>query len=178
MSDCLFYVFATIAIAAALFMIASRSAVNSAIGMIVALVAVAADYFLLDAPFLGVIQILVYAGAVMVLFLFIIMLLDVDKEARAARSRGKWITGAIVTVALVAGVVCALTQGGLQSFADAPPAEVVDSVNAPLPHGENVRDFGRGLFTKYMLPIQIAGFLLLSAMIGVVSISKRSKDAA
>lgn len=178
MSDCLFYIFATIAVAAAVFMISARSAVNSAVGMIVALVAVAADFFLLDAPFLGVIQILVYAGAVMVLFLFIIMLLDVDKAARAPRSKAKWITGALIALALTGGVAYALTHGGLEYFAEAPPADVADSVNAPLPFGTTVRDFGRGLFTKYMLPIQIAGFLLLSAMVGVVAIAKRSKDAA
>ena len=96
MSDCLFYVFAAIAVAAALFMVSSRSAVNSAVGMIAALVAVAADYFLLDAPFLGVLQVLVYAGAVMVLFLFIIMLLDVDKASATKRSGAKWIKGALI----------------------------------------------------------------------------------
>lgn len=181
MSDCLFYVFAALAVAAALFMVSSRSAVNSAMGMIAALVAIAADYFLLDAPFLGVLQVLVYAGAVMVLFLFIIMLLDVDKAARAPRPVAKWAAGVIVTLVLAGGVAYALTHGVDAVIAGAKPASPAApefAINAPLPHGTSAKEFGYGLFTKYMLPLQIAGFLLLSAMIGVVTLSKRPKDAA
>jgi NADH-quinone oxidoreductase subunit J len=168
MSDCLFYVFAALAAASALFMVSARSAVNSAMGMILALVAVAADYFLLDAPFLGVLQVLVYAGAVMVLFLFIIMLLDVDKASHAKRPVAKWAAGV------------AVTHGGITNHAatPTPAAPLADGIDAPLPHGTTAKEFGYGLFTKYMLPLQIAGFLLLSAMIGVVTLSKRPKDAA
>lgn len=190
MSDCLFYVFAAIAVAAALFMVSSRSAVNSAVGMIVALVAVAADYFLLDAPFLGVLQVLVYAGAVMVLFLFIIMLLDVDKASAAKRSVAKWVKGALVLALLCGGVTTAVVNGGLQGApAHAAPAspsqaaatEITQNDETPIPaqpiaHTTSAKSFGFGLFTKYMLPLQIAGFLLLSAMIGVVTISKKAKD--
>jgi NADH-quinone oxidoreductase subunit J len=179
MSDCLFYVFAALAVASALFMVSSRSAVNSAMGMIVTLVAVAADYFLLDAPFLGVLQVLVYAGAVMVLFLFIIMLLDVDKASHAKRPAAKWAVGVIITLLLAGGVAYALTHGGLPANAPhAAPANANVAMDAPLPHGTSAKEFGYGLFTKYMLPLQIAGFLLLSAMIGVVTLSKRPKDAA
>ena len=179
MSDCLFYVFAALAVASALFMVSSRSAVNSAMGMIATLVAVAADYFLLDAPFLGVLQVLVYAGAVMVLFLFIIMLLDVDKASHAKRPASKWAVGVIVTLVLAGAIAYALTHGGLSNHAATPPAApLADGVDAPLPHGVTAKEFGFGLFTKYMLPLQIAGFLLLSAMIGVVTLSKRPKDAA
>lgn len=176
MSDCLFYVFAALATVSALFMVSSRSAVNSAMGMIAALVAVAADYFLLDAPFLGVLQVLVYAGAVMVLFLFIIMLLDVDKASHAKRPVAKWAAGITVTILLAGGIAYALTHGGVP--AKAAPAVSTAEFNAPLPHATTAKEFGYGLFTKYMLPLQIAGFLLLSAMIGVVTLSKRPKDAA
>jgi NADH-quinone oxidoreductase subunit J len=179
MSDCLFYVFATLATISALFMVSSRSAVNSAMGMIAALTAVAADYFLLDAPFLGVLQVLVYAGAVMVLFLFIIMLLDVDKASHAKRPAAKWSVGAIVLALLAGGVAYALTHGGIENHAaPSAPAAQDGNVDAPLPHATGAKEFGYGLFTKYMLPLQIAGFLLLSAMIGVVTLSKRPKDAA
>ena len=123
MSDCLFYVFARLAVAAALFMVSSRGAVNGAVGMIAALVAVAADFFLLDAPFLGVLQILVYAGAVMVLFLFIIMLLDVDKASRARRPASKWALGIAVTLILTGAIVWGVTHAGLPG--DALPAHPV-----------------------------------------------------
>ncbi|MEY3449725.1 MAG: hypothetical protein RL749_1346, partial [Verrucomicrobiota bacterium] len=78
MPDGLFIFFAALTLGAALLLVLSRNAVTSAMGMILALVGVAADFFLLDAYFLGVLQVLVYAGAVMVLFLFIIMLLDTE----------------------------------------------------------------------------------------------------
>ena len=177
MSDCLFYLFAALAVVSAIVMIASRNTVNSALAMIATLVAVAADYFLLDAPFLGVLQVLVYAGAVMVLFLFIIMLLDVDKSSQTRRPLAKAILGAIVLGVTVGTVVFALTQSGLP-VAGAELAPTPDPLNAPLPHGTSAKTFGYGLFTKYMLPIQVAGFLLLSAMIGVVTLVRRPKDAA
>ena len=177
----LFYLFAALAIGAGVFMIASRNPVNAAMGMIASLVAVAADYFLLDAPFLGVLQILVQAGAVMVLFLFIIMLLDVDKTARAKVTRGKWISGVLILSVLVGAAAWFVLNSGLPEAIPARPSAATAPLpvpSGPLPHEETARAFGLGLFTKYMLPIQIAGFLLLSAMIGVVSLSKRPKDAA
>lgn len=176
MSDSLFYLFATLAVAAAIFMVASRNAVNSALGMIVTLGAVAADYFLLDAPFLGVLQILVYAGAVMVLFLFIIMLLDVDKTARTPRPFAKWLLGAVVL-----GVAIGIALFTFTHRATLPETPVVAPeypALAALPHGDKAKDFGYGLFTKYMLPVQLAGFLLLSAMIGVVALVRRPKTEA
>lgn len=179
----LFFLFAVMAIGAGVFMVASRNPVNAAMGMIVSLVAIAADYFLLDAPFLGVLQILVQAGAVMVLFLFIIMLLDVDKTARVATSKTKFAAGVLILVALVTGAVWFVTHSGIPAgAAPASPSVAISPDIAPpaqpLPHEDTARAFGLGLFSKYMLPIQIAGFLLLSAMIGVVSLSKRPKDAA
>lgn len=176
MSECLFYLFATLAVASAIFMVAARSAVNSALGMIVTLAAVAADYFLLDAPFLGVLQILVYAGAVMVLFLFIIMLLDVDKTAATPRPFAKWLAGAVVLGVAIGVTAYALTAGG--AVAEGALAAPENPVKAALPHAATAKAFGYGLFTKYMLPVQIAGFLLLSAMIGVVTLVRRPKEAA
>ena len=182
MSDLLFYVFAALAVASGLFMVSSRNAVNSAMAMIATLVAVAADYFLLDAPFLGVLQVLVYAGAVMVLFLFIIMLLDVDKGAKAPTPASKWIGGAVVFALLAAAVVTLLVKTGGLDFSAAPAkgisaaASVDDTIPAqPIAHATDAKSFGYGLFTKYMLPLQVAGFLLLAAMLGVVSLSKRQQ---
>ena len=163
-------------------MIASRNPVNAAMGMIVSLVAIAADYFLLDAPFLGVLQILVQAGAVMVLFLFIIMLLDVDKTARSKVTKSKWFGGVVLLAVLAGAAVWFSLHSGLPASSPAAPSVAADAASPipaqSLPHEDTARAFGLGLFTKYMLPIQIAGFLLLSAMIGVVSLSRRAKDAA
>ena len=112
-----------------------------------------------------------------VLFLFIIMLLDVDKSSQTRRPLAKAILGAIVLGVTVGTVVFALTQSALP-VAGPGAAPTPDPLNAPLPHGTSAKTFGYGLFTKYMLPVQVAGFLLLSAMIGVVTLVRRPKDAA
>ena len=104
MPDGLFTFFAALTLGAALLLVLSRNAVTSAMGMILALVGIAADFFLLDAYFLGVLQVLVYAGAVMVLFLFIIMLLDTD-EAPGAYPWKKAALGLATFFLLAAAVV-------------------------------------------------------------------------
>ncbi|MDR2982728.1 MAG: NADH-quinone oxidoreductase subunit J [Puniceicoccales bacterium] len=179
MVDSLFYVFATMTLVAALFVIASRNPVNSAMGMILALVGVAVNFFLLEAPFLGVLQILVYAGAVMVLFLFIIMLLDVDKVAQQKVPWSAILTG-IVSLVVFGGIaVClvnnhqTLPETGTLSTPNAMPV-----AENPLAYTTGAKSFGYTLFTKYMLPLQVAGFLLLISMIGVVTLSKRQKNSS
>lgn len=179
MVDLLFYVFSFIALAAALAMVLNPNAVGGAMGMILSFVATAALFVLLEAYFLAIIQILVYAGAVMVLFLFIIMLLDVDKvEAPYQAARvgnlaaigGFLLLGSMLVVAL-----------GPQHL-PLPPTEAVvanpDGVNLAtgIPFTTSSKSFGYSLFTKYMLPFQLVGFLLLAAMLGVIVISKRPAD--
>ena len=158
MPDGLFIFFAALTLGAASLLVLSRNAVTSAMGMILALVGVAADFFLLDAYFLGVLQVLVYAGAVMVLFLFVIMLLTDTAESAEGYPWKSAALGLAVFFFLAAG---------------ATPAEL--SVNP----GEFVtaaKGFGRLLYTKYLLPLEIAGFLLLVALVGVVSLSKDPVD--
>jgi len=175
MPDPLFVFFAALTLGAAILLVASRNAVTSAMGMILALVGIAAEFFLLDAYFLGVLQILVYAGAVMVLFLFIIMLLDTDKPADRypwAKAAG----GLALFLLLAAGVLALfLHSGALDRAAGATPPELAAS---PGDYATSAKAFGRLLYTKYMLPLQLAGLLLLLALVGVVNLSKDSKTAA
>jgi NADH-quinone oxidoreductase subunit J len=138
------------------------------------LVGVAAEFFLLDAYFHGVLQVLVYAGAVMVLFLFIIMLLDTED----AQGAYPWKTAALglATFFLLAagvlwlfhwsGAVSTVKAGATPPELSANPAEFVTAAKA----------FGRLLYTKYLLPLEIAGFLLLVALVGVVSLSKDNPE--
>ena len=175
MPDGLFIFFAALTLGAALLLVVSRNAVTSAMGMILALVGVAAEFFLLDAYFLGVLQVLVYAGAVMVLFLFIIMLLDTEDPTGAY----PWKTAALglATFFLLAagvlwlfhwsGAVSAVKAGATQPELSNNPAEFVTAAKA----------FGRLLYTKYLLPLEIAGFLLLVALVGVVSLSKDNPES-
>jgi len=144
--------------------ICNRNPVASALSLVVSFLALAALFVLLDAYFIGVIQVLVYAGAIMVLFLFIIMLLDLRPENLR---KINWIaSGGGVAVALaliiqIASVIGHLTAAK-QTF---PPLARSTS--------DDVHQIGLFLFTKYNLPFQIIGVVILVATIGVVMLSRR-----
>ena len=175
MLDILFYVFSAITLIAAVLMVLTPNAVNGAMCMIVAFIGTAALFVLLEAYFLAVIQVVVYAGAVMVLFLFIIMLLDVDKGEGATEYKDKLTIGAsaigfLLVVMLVFSAFSGahLPEPGLTAVTENP-----EVFNGGVPFTTSSKSFGYSLFTKYMLPFQVAGFLLLAAMIGVIVVSKK-----
>ena len=176
--DLLFYFFATLTVGGAVLMVFSKHPVTAALFMITSLVGVAALFVLLEAFFLAILQVLVYAGAVMVLFLFIIMLLDVGPEGGKA-SRIKVVSGLAGSVAaglLVILVLNFVLQTGFESNRQIWPAIDESSMvtGQNLVFSTAVKNFGFGLFTKYMLPLQVSGFLLLAAMVGVIILSKKS----
>jgi NADH-quinone oxidoreductase subunit J len=167
----LFYFFSALTILAALLVVLNRDAVNSAMCMIVALAGVAALFVLLQAYFLAVLQVVVYAGAVMVLFLFIIMLLDPVTRRRPI-SEMNMVAGLIALAALAIGAFWLARQ--YPAVADLPKIEALPGNDAPLGYATAAKTFGFGLFTRYLLPFELAGFLLLIAMVGVVVLSKRT----
>lgn len=171
MPDGLFIFFAALTLGAASLLVLSRNAVTSAMGMILCLVGVAADFFLLDAYFLGVLQVLVYAGAVMVLFLFVIMLLTDTAESTAGYPWKSAALGLAVFFFLAAGVLWLFVWSGAvpNTLAGATPPELTTN---PAEFTTAAKSFGRLLYSKYLLPLEIAGFLLLVALVGVVSLSK------
>lgn len=162
MSDVFFYIFAALTLVSALLVVANRNAVNAAMFMIVTFLGMAALFVLLEAYFLAVIQVLVYAGAVVVLFLFIIMLLDVKGGERHKLRAIPTAAAFIALCLLFFGVFWTWQQGHIP----APPA-TEPAVGSSLKH------FGYSLFTTYLLPMQVTGFLLLVAMMGVIVLSKR-----
>lgn len=176
--DLLFWLFATLSVGGGLSMVFSKHPVSAAMFMIVSLVGVAARFVLLESFFLAVLQVLVYAGAVMVLFLFIIMLLDVGPDA-AKQKITNWKTGifGFFTAALLVYLLVFLGNSNdfINEGTSSWPALIEDSATSgqSLPFSTNVSSFGYGLMTKYMLPVQIAGFMLLAAMIGVIILSKK-----
>jgi NADH-quinone oxidoreductase subunit J len=190
-ADLLFYFFATLSVGGGLLMVFSRHPVSAAMFMIISLVGVASLFVLLDAFFLAILQVLVYAGAVMVLFLFIIMLLDVGPGGAKA-SRLKLLSGVAGLIAVGLLVVLLLDLGlgstdpslcsaeNCEDCGEAPVfawPEIRDETAAngnSLVFSPSVKAFGFGLLAKYMLPLQVAGFLLLSAMVGVIILSKKS----
>ena len=177
--DFLFYVFATISVGGGLLMVLSRHPVPASLFMIVSLVGVAALFVLLEAFFLAILQVLVYAGAVMVLFLFIIMLLDVGPQGgKAARIKLFSLVFGILLVGMLVVVLIELSQAPDTSVIDPSTswpelAEEATANGSNLTFSPSAKSFGFGLLAKYMLPLQVSGFLLLAAMVGVIILSKK-----
>ncbi len=169
MQEALFYLFAALTVAPALILVLSRNVVNAAMLMIVSFVGTAAMYGLLQAYFLAVLQVLVYAGAVVVLFLFIIMLLDASHIRTLKPSKLRMAAATIGFLILVLGVA---TIFNAQGFFGEP------SLQVEVAPASVARNFGVELFTRFMLPFQLAGFLLLAAMLGVIYISKKKVETA
>lgn len=178
MLDFLFYLFSAITIGSAALVVVNRDAVNAAMFMIVSFIGMAALFLMLDAFFLAALQVLVYAGAVMVLFLFIIMLIDVKEAAKVKPDTLTLVASAVSFLLLAAGVTALFLGGESQAFpTEVPELPAADGTGNPLVYTTAVRSFGYGLFTKYMLPFQMTGFLLLIAMIGVIVLSKKITPA-
>jgi NADH-quinone oxidoreductase subunit J len=165
MPSYLFYIFAIIMLAFAVGVVVNRNPVASALCLVASFVGLAALYISLNAFFLGAIQILVYAGAVMVLFLFIIMLLDIKAEER--RKLNLWaVVGGMGIVAMFLIVISSVLAGfpdSHKTIADVPLREDYS----------DVAEIGRHLFTKYNFHLQVVGVLLLVATVGVVTLSRR-----
>jgi NADH-quinone oxidoreductase subunit J len=160
----LFCFFAALAIGGALGVVLSRNPVSSAFSLIVSFAGVAALFLGLNAYFIATIQILVYAGAIMVLFLFIIMLLDLKTEERRSFSMAGLVGGAVVGVSLLACLVTVLTRMGAKD------------VSMPALAAGRIRDveaIGQVIYSEYPFPLQVVGVLLLVATVGVVVLSKR-----
>lgn len=166
MSPLFFWVFAIVMLIFGVSVIAQPNPVSSALSLVVSFIALAVLYVSLDAFFIGIIQILVYAGAVMVLFLFIIMLLDLRAGHRRKAHPATIVGGiflALIFVAELSQVLQAFPEG--HRPAPALPGPVSD-----------VQGVGQTLFTSYNLPLQIVGVLVLVATIGVVVLSKRELE--
>jgi NADH-quinone oxidoreductase subunit J len=164
MSLLLFWIFALLTLIFGAGVVINRNPVASALSLVVSFLGLAALFMSLNAYFIGIIQVLVYAGAVMVLFLFIIMLLNL--RAEEAR-RINWLTSA-------AGLAVALILFG-QIFSVVGHFKIAHRTFPPLPGSsiDDVRNVGAALFGNYNLPFQIVGVLVLVATIGVVLLSKR-----
>jgi NADH-quinone oxidoreductase subunit J len=166
-----FYLFSAAAIVASMLVIAQRNPIYSVLLLIASFGALSGLYVLLDAPFVAVIQIIVYAGAIMVLFLFVVMLLNAPQEetpedlarTTVARARGAVTVGTMLAAALIVELVWALTKSGGESGAF--PGAAVTSV----------RSIGKLLFTEYAFAFEVTSVLILVAMVGAVVLARRER---
>src|ERR1044072_5735306 len=164
-----FYLFGAVAILASLLVIAQRNPVYSVLLLIASFGALSGLYVLLDAPFAAVIQIIVYAGAIMVLFLFVVMLLnaphedtDYDERVHPLLRPGPMRFGAALAGLLLVELVWALTKGA-------------ESGAFPSKSVSDVADIGRLLFTEYAFPFEVTSILILVAMVGAVVLARREE---
>ncbi|MFZ9964162.1 MAG: NADH-quinone oxidoreductase subunit J [Terrimicrobiaceae bacterium] len=160
----LFWTFSILMLVFALGVVFLRNPVSCAMSLVMTFVALAAVFVTLDAFFIAVVQVLVYAGAVMVLFLFIIMLLDLRSEKQRKVRPSAWLGGGLV----IGGFVAAISQ-----VVAAWPALHQSKPELADPSFNDVSGVGFTLFLNYNLPFQIIGVLLLVATVGVVLLSRK-----
>ncbi len=165
MEAILFYLTATVAIISALFVIKCRNPVNSALNLITTFLCLAVFYIMLEAPFMAAIQIMVYAGAIMVLIVFVIMLLNLGLAVKSRYSHG--LAGGGFLAALTLLVTVYFIKFG---EATGTGGEITSEVISSYGHTELI---GRAMFVDFLLPFEIASILLLVAIIGAVILSKR-----
>ncbi len=161
-----FYLFAGIAVLAAIGVIALRNPVHSALSLAVVFVSLAAMYVLLDAPFIAAAQVMVYAGAILILFLFVIMLLspEVEQGIGALRSQ-RWLAP-LFGVALAVELAVVVARTVLPSSNGAFTPERIASIG-------DTQAVGAMLFTDFLLPFEITSMLLLVAIVGVIVLAKK-----
>ena len=161
----LFYLTAIVAIVSAFFVTKCRNPVNSALNLVTTFICLAVFYVMLDAPFMAAIQIMVYAGAIMVLIVFVIMLLNLGLAVKTRY------THALVGGGVLSVLVLFLTNYFLRAGdASATGGEITSAVIASYGHTELI---GRAMFVDFLLPFEIASILLLVAIVGAVILSKR-----
>jgi NADH-quinone oxidoreductase subunit J len=158
-----FYFLSFLAVLSALMVIFTKNPVYSVLYLIITFFAIAGHYLLLNAQFLAAVHIIVYAGAIMVLFLYVIMMLNLNQETEPLKSN-------IVKFAAVfsGGLLLITLVGSIKGFAIAQP-QMANSADIGL-----IKNLGKVLFKDFLLPFEAASILFLSAMVGAVMIGKKN----
>jgi NADH-quinone oxidoreductase subunit J len=166
METVIFLLFAAVALGSAIVVVTHKSPIYATLSLVLTLVSMAVLFILLGAPFLGALQILVYAGAIVVLFLFVIMLLNVQKEGEAHVDRGVQLWVAILGALFFLGMFwLAFRSAGLRLGGPHP---------LPLTEAQvSLKGLAAALFTDYLLPFEIVGLLLLVAVIGATVAARK-----
>jgi NADH-quinone oxidoreductase subunit J len=164
--EILFWVLTVMAISCALGVVLSRNPISSVLFLILTFFSISGHYILLNAQFLAVVNIIVYAGAIMVLFLFVIMLMNLNADTEPQKNKLVQLAGVISGGILFLVVLAALRDASVR----------------PVPQESSeiglIENLGKILFTNYVLPFEISSVLFLSAMIGAIVIGKKEDPAA
>lgn len=160
-TELLFWILSVVALFSALMVVISKNPVYSVLWLIVTFFTISGHYILLNAQFLAIVNIIVYAGAIMVLFLFVIMLMNLNKDTEPQKSKWLKLAGAVAGGSLLLVLVAALrsTEKNMTELGTG---------NIGL-----IQNLGKVLFNNYVVPFEISSILFLSAMVGAVVIGKR-----
>ena len=166
----IFYLFATTAVVSAFFVITRRNPVISVLWLVVTIFSLAGTYVLLDADLLATLQVLVYAGAIMVLFLFVIMLLNLGEHDYVETPLSLKVKGGLLTLLFLIGVLLVVTVRlpHLETALSPESAAAMAGVS-------NTKAVGTLLYTKYLYPFEIVSILLLAAIVGAVVLARKWK---
>ncbi|HEU4470838.1 MAG TPA: NADH-quinone oxidoreductase subunit J [Flavisolibacter sp.] len=160
-TEILFWILSVVAVFSALMVITSKHPVYSVLWLIVTFFCISGHYVLLNAQFLAIVNIIVYAGAIMVLFLYVLMLMDLKKDTEPQKNKWLKIVGAVAGGSLLLVLVAAL-RNTEERMAE------LNTGNIGL-----IENLGKTLFTDYVVPFEISSILFLSAMVGAVVIGKK-----
>ncbi|MFZ0814435.1 MAG: NADH-quinone oxidoreductase subunit J [Candidatus Sulfotelmatobacter sp.] len=158
-----FYLFAGIMLIGGILVITRKNPVHSALALIVTLLAQASIYLMLYAPFVAGVQIILYAGGIMVLFLFVIMLVSIDRSVRERQFNSQWVAGLIAATALGGLFIAVYTKG----------KNIFPEHAMPIVENDNTQKIATMLYGQYMFAFEIASLLLLVAIIGAVVMAKK-----
>jgi NADH-quinone oxidoreductase subunit J len=161
----LFYFFSALAIFSSLMVLIVRKPIHSVLYLTLAFLAIAGHFILLNAQFIAIVNVIVYAGAIMVLFLFTVMLLNLNLAAELKKSR------LVVIAAAIAGALLFLTIAGASRSVD-----LNYSQNQTITQIGLVKNLGKVLFTEFRFPFEVSSILFLSAMVGAVMLGKKTGD--
>ncbi|MCB0820160.1 MAG: NADH-quinone oxidoreductase subunit J [Bacteroidetes bacterium] len=161
MSPIAFLILATLTISSALLVVFSRNPIYSVLWLVICFFSITGHYILLDAHFLAAVNLIVYTGAIMVLFLFVIMLLNLNKETEPHKP--VYLKAAAV---LSGSLLMIILAASLQGYANQPPAIISESFGT-------AKGVGKVLFTDFLLPFEVASVLFITAMVGSVILAKK-----
>ena len=164
LTSIIFILLSLMAVGSALMMISSKSPVHSVLWLIVVFFAISGHYILLNAQFLAIVNIIVYAGAIMVLFLFVVMLMNLNAETEPIKNYRLQLVGIVAGGSLLLIIIYAVMKIDIENL-----------VEMKVGDAGLIKNLGMNLFKNYVLPFEISSVLFLSAMIGAVVIGKKDE---
>ena len=168
METYLFYALALILVTFSILTVTARNPVRSAVYLVSALLAVAGFFFLMEAEFVGAVQVLVYVGGIMVLFLFVIMLVSIESLERQPKVSRQWRTGVVLAVVLCLELSLLIFRGSISLEEGLAESGIIATAETM-----NTEAVGTVLYSTYLLPFEIASVLLLVAIVGAVVLAKK-----